>query len=154
MSNEEIPRRITKEWMRLAKDDDQNIKIMHVDDNLRHIRVYIKDLEEPYKDGEFELELYLTSDYPNKPPKVIFKTPIFHPNIDDLGRICLDILKDQWSPALQVKSIILSILALISNPNPDDPLNNAAADLWKKDKIEAYKRAQEYTNKYAKVNKN
>jgi len=62
------------------------------------------------------------------PPKVIFCTKIYHPNIDNLGRICLDILKDKWSPALQIRSVLLSIQALLSSPNPDDPLNNEAAE--------------------------
>ena len=65
------------------------------------------------------------------PPKVIFTTTIYHPNIDKLGRICLDILKKQWSPALQIRAVLLSIQSLLSSPNPDDPLNNEAAEHWK-----------------------
>lgn len=52
------------------------------------------------------------------PPKVRFLTKIYHPNIDKLGRICLDILKDKWSPALQIRTVLLSIQALLSAPNP------------------------------------
>ena len=73
-------------------------------------------------------------------PKVVFNTKIYHPNIDNLGRICLDILKDKWSPALQIRSVLLSIQALLSSPNPDDPLNNEAADHWKKDEADAIKK--------------
>ena len=71
------------------------------------------------------------------PPKVRFLTKIFHPNVDKLGRICLDILKDKWSPALQIRTVLLSIQALLSAPNPDDPLDNGVAELWKKNEPEA-----------------
>ena len=67
------------------------------------------------------------------PPKVRFLTKMYHPNIDKLGRICLDILKDKWSPALQIRTVLLSIQALLSAPNPDDPLANDVAEMWKKD---------------------
>lgn len=68
--------------------------------------------------GKFKLELFLPDDYPMAPPKVRFLTKIYHPNIDKLGRICLDILKDKWSPALQIRTVLLSIQALLSAPNP------------------------------------
>ena len=73
------------------------------------------------------------------PPKVRFLTKIYHPNIDRLGRICLDILKDKWSPALQIRTVLLSIQALLSAPNPDDPLANDVAEHWKKNEPEALK---------------
>lgn len=66
-------------------------------------------------------------------PKVRFLTKIYHPNIDKLGRICLDILKDKWSPALQIRTVLLSVQALLSAPNPDDPLANDVAEHYKKD---------------------
>ena len=69
---------------------------------------------------------------------------------DNLGRICLDILKKNWSPALQIKSVLLSIQSLLSEPNPDDPLNNEAANEWKSNKKQAEKKAQDWTVKYAK----
>ncbi|KAJ9523332.1 hypothetical protein QJQ45_005390 [Haematococcus lacustris] len=68
---------------------------------------------------------------PRRIIKVRFLTKIYHPNVDKLGRICLDILKDKWSPALQIRTVLLSIQALLSAPNPDDPLADNVAKHWK-----------------------
>lgn len=81
---------------------------------------------------------------------VRFLTKIYHPNIDRLGRICLDVLKNNWSPALQIRTILLSIQALLSSPNPDDPLANEVADEWKNNHDKAIQTAREWTAQYAK----
>jgi len=93
--------------------------------------------------------MFLPDEYPMVPPKVRFLTRIYHPNIDRLGRICLDILKDKWSPALQIDKVCLSIQLLLSTPNPDDPLDNKVANHWKADVAGAMKTAREWTRKYA-----
>lgn len=105
--------------------------------------------ESPYATGRFKLELFLPEDYPMAPPKVRFLTRIYHPNIDRLGRICLDILKDKWSPALQIRTVLLSIQALLSAPNPDDPLNNEAAEQWKSQETAAMETARNWTKQHA-----
>jgi ubiquitin-conjugating enzyme E2 N len=66
-----------------------------------------------------------------------------------IGRICLDILKDKWSPALQIRSVLLSIQALLSAPNLDDPLEQEIANFWKVDADGAIKKAREWTVQYA-----
>ena len=91
----------------------------------------------PYAGLVFKLSMEFANNYPYSPPTVLFKTPIYHPNVDFSGRICLDILKDKWSPALQIRTVLLSIQALLSAPNPDDPLANDVADHWKTDEAGA-----------------
>ncbi|ELR24951.1 ubiquitin-conjugating enzyme, putative [Acanthamoeba castellanii str. Neff] len=144
-----------------------------VKDNLRYFDVIIAGpSQSPYEGGIFKLELFLTEDYPMRclpailrfgavtfrqitdlplfsPPKVRFLTRIYHPNIDRLGRICLDILKDKWSPALQIRTVLLSIQALLSAPNPDDPLANDIAQHWKTNEKGAIDTAREWTRRHA-----
>ncbi|CAN0123343.1 unnamed protein product, partial [Ectocarpus fasciculatus] len=127
------------------------------EDNLRYFNVVITGPEQsPYEHGSFKLELFLPSDYPMAPPKVRFLTKIYHPNIDKLGRICLDILKDKWSPALQIRTVLLSIQAsprspaLLSAPNPDDPLANDVAEMWKTNEAQALQTARDWTQRLAR----
>jgi len=145
-----LPRRIIKETQRLLNEPAPGISALPYEDNLRYFNVIIAGpSSSPYEGGIFKLELFLTDDYPMAPPKVRFLTKIYHPNIDKLGRICLDILKDKWSPALQIRTVLLSIQALLSAPNPDDPLANEVAEHWKSDEKGALNTARDWTRRYA-----
>ena len=103
----------------------------------------------PYQGGIFSLKINFPSDYPFKPPKITFITKIYHCNINSAGGICLDILKEQWSPALTISKVLLSICSLMDDPNPNDPLVPAIADLFIKNRGEHDERAKLYTLKYA-----
>lgn len=169
-----LSRRIIKETMRLVNEpvpgiqaipDENNGKcfniFLHGDAGNLFSSIYLSARyfhvivtgpnDSPFEGGLFKLELFLPEDYPMSAPKVRFITKIYHPNIDRLGRICLDILKDKWSPALQIRTVLLSIQALLSAPNPDDPLANDVAELWKISESEAIRNAREWTQRYARA---
>jgi ubiquitin-conjugating enzyme E2 N len=147
---EQLPRRIVKETQRLMAEPVEGISAAPTEDNMRYFNVVIVGpSSSPYEGGVFKLELFLPEDYPMAAPKVRFLTRIYHPNVDKLGRICLDILKDKWSPALQIRTVLLSIQALMSAPNPDDPLDENVAKMWKTDEATAMETAREWTRIYA-----
>merc|ERR1712006_4449 len=146
----QLPRRIVKETQRLMQEPPPGISATPYEDNLRYFNVIIAGPQEsPYEGGIFKLELFLPEEYPMAPPKVRFLTRIYHPNVDKLGRICLDILKDKWSPALQIRTVLLSIQALLSAPNPDDPLSEDVAKHWKENEKGAVATAREWNVRYA-----
>lgn len=145
-----IPKRIQKETQNLANEAPPGISAQPDDENYRYFHILMGGpAGTPYEGGLYTLELFLPEDYPMEPPKVRFLTKIYHPNIDKLGRICLDILKDKWSPALQIRTVLLSIQALLSSPEPDDPLDASVADHFKNNRSDAEKLARQWNSTYA-----
>ncbi|KAF1736540.1 Ubiquitin-conjugating enzyme E2 [Beauveria bassiana] len=87
----------------------------------------------PYAGLTMKLSFDFPSNYPYAPPTVLFVTPIYHPNVDFSGRICLDILKDKWTAAYNIQTVLLSLQSLLGEPNNSSPLNGEAAELWDND---------------------
>ena len=72
-----------------------------------------------------------------------FVSKIFHPNVYNDGRICLDILQNQWSPIYDVWAILTSIRSLLADPNPNSPANSEAASIYSNNKIEYERRVKQ-----------
>lgn len=143
-------RRIQKELTDLQRDPPSNCSAGPKGDDLfRWEGVILGPSDSPYAGGVFKLEILFPVDYPFKPPKLQFITKIYHPNINPTGLICLDILKQQWSPALTISKVLLSVTSLLTDPNPDDPFVPEIADLLKKNKAMYESNARAYTLKYA-----
>mmetsp|Transcript_28379 Transcript_28379/g.44127 ORF Transcript_28379/g.44127 Transcript_28379/m.44127 type:complete len:206 (-) Transcript_28379:81-698(-) len=118
---------------------------------MSNLRAQISGPEDsPFEHGVFVLTINIPQRYPFEPPRCRFLTPIYHPNVDSSGRICLDTLKSQpagsWSPAVSLPSLLLMIRSLMAEPNGDDPLVPEIAQLFRRDpdawRREAMRRAK------------
>jgi ubiquitin-conjugating enzyme E2 D/E len=142
--------RIKKELELFTKDPPTNCSAGPLDDDIYRWQATIMGpSDSPYHGGVFYLEINFPQDYPYKPPKIRFITKIYHPNINSGGGICLDILKDQWSPALTISKVLLSICSLLTDPNPDDPLVPSIAELYINNLEEYNMQARAYTLQFA-----
>ncbi|XWS35430.1 hypothetical protein CRYUN_Cryun21dG0125400 [Craigia yunnanensis] len=143
-------KRILKELKDLHKDPPTSCSAGPVAEDMFHWQATIMGpSDSPYAGGVFLVTIHFPPDYPFKPPKVAFRTKVFHPNINSNGSICLDILKEQWSPALTISKVLLSICSLLTDPNPDDPLVPEIAHMYKTDRSKYEATARSWTQKYA-----
>ena len=143
-------RRLQKEMSDMFKDPPSNCSAGMVDDDLFHWKATIIGPEgTPYQGGVFVLNIVFPAEYPFKAPKINFQTKIYHPNINASGQICLDILKDQWSPALSIPKVLLSICSLLNDPNPNDPLVIEIANEYKENREKFLINAKHWTLLYA-----
>ncbi|MQL88745.1 hypothetical protein Taro_021313 [Colocasia esculenta] len=126
-----VTQRLQKELMTLMMSGDLGVSAFPEAEN---IFCWIGTIEggigTSYEGLSFKLSLRFPLDYPFKPPQVKFETACFHPNVDQYGNICLDILQDMWSSAYDCRTILLSIQSLLGEPNIESPLNIYAANLW------------------------
>ncbi|KAL4629683.1 ubiquitin-conjugating enzyme E2 E2 [Arapaima gigas] len=157
-------KRIQKELAEITLDPPPNCSAGPKGDNIYEWRSTI--LGPPgsvYEGGVFFLDIAFTPDYPFKPPKaisrkvwsllsivqVMFRTRIYHCNINSQGVICLDILKDNWSPALTISKVLLSICSLLTDCNPADPLVGSIATQYLTNRAEHDRIAKQWTKRYA-----
>jgi ubiquitin-conjugating enzyme E2 D/E len=143
-------KRLQAELKEIITNPPTNCSAGPIGDNLFEWQATIIGPEgSPYRGGIFYLKIDFPDNYPFKPPKIVFTTKIYHCNINSNGAICLDILKNQWSPALTISKVLLSICSLMDDANPNDPLVHEIADLLKKNKALHDETARLWTMNYA-----
>jgi len=109
---------------------EKNMKwIPSPENNIFEFSIVITPQEGFYKNATIQFSFHVPPMFPHQPPKVKCVTKIFHPNIDLEGNVCLNILREDWSPILRIQQIILGLQYILLEPNPNDPLNKEAAEL-------------------------
>lgn len=148
-------RRLQNEIKNLKKNSESNEEMFHVEminDNMYHWNILLHGPKDSLYHGyHFKLEMKLSSDYPFEPPSIKFLTPIQHVNINKQGDICLDILKsDKWAASQNIETVLISIRALLSDPNENDPFNSELAELYRENKKNYIKEIKKCCEQYAK----
>lgn len=146
-------RRCTNDLANLANNDiPETISQVELNENLYKTHyVFLRGPKDtPYEEGVFKIGVLMPTEYPYKAPKMWFETKVYHPNIASDGTICIDILKDQWSAALRLTTVFLSLSSLLANPNPNDPLVPEIANEFRSDRERYNRNVRAYVDKYAK----
>ncbi len=148
--------RIKKEYQDLQKEKNSNVQVKLVNNDYRHWKGRIKGpIDTCYQGGIFDVDIIIPNDYPFKPPKMKFDTKIWHPNISSVtGAICLDILKNEWTPALTIRTALISLQALMCEPVPNDPQDAVVAKQYMSDIKLFNQTAKHWVEEYANPERN
>lgn len=144
-------RRVQKELREIRSDPASGVQVEHVGNSNSHLTGIVQGPRDtPYDGGLFVVDIQLCDQYPFMAPKMKFKTKVWHPNVSSAnGAICLDVLKDNWSPALTLKTALLSIQAMLAAPVPEDPQDAIVARQYM-DSLQLFQRqAKQWTEMYA-----
>ncbi|KAF2354956.1 Ubiquitin-conjugating enzyme E2 [Trinorchestia longiramus] len=142
-------RRLQKELADIRRTGIKSFKDIQVDENniLQWQGLIVPDCP-PYNKGAFRIEVIFPAEYPFKPPKLTFKTKIYHPNIDEKGQVCLPIISaENWKPATKTDQVIDSLVQLVNEPEPEHPLRADLAEEYTKDRKKFIKNAEDFTKK-------
>jgi len=144
-------RRLQKELQDLRTNGVRAFRDISVDDsNILYWQGLIVPENAPYNKGAFKIEINFPAEYPFKPPKINFKTKIYHPNIDEKGQVCLPIISaENWKPATKTDQVIQALVALVNDPEPEHPLRADLAEEYVKDRRKFFKNAEEFTRKHS-----
>ena len=151
MSRAREMKRLEKELADIKNLKDSLFTADSVNGDLTHWKAKMSGPKEtPYEGGTYFLEIKIGDEYPYTPPKIRFTTKIWHPNISSqTGAICLDVLGKEWSPALTIRTALLSIQALLSLPEPDDPQDAEVAAMYKQNRPMFIQTAKYWTSTFA-----
>ncbi|BFZ52983.1 Ubiquitin-conjugating enzyme E2 1 [Savitreella phatthalungensis] len=143
-------RRVAKE-IEECRSCDEVLSVDPIGDDLSHLKGSFRGPEgTPYEGGTFVVDIQIPNDYPFRPPKMKFDTKVYHPNISSqTGAICLDILKEQWSPVFTMRSSLVSLQSMLNEPQPNDPQDAEVAAHYLKDRASFNQTAQYWTQQYA-----
>ena len=136
--------------LKTIEDASECYRAVLVNDDMYHWEASIIGPDEsPYEGGTFRLDIRIPSDFPLHPPRIKFKTKIYHPNIHLTGAICIDILQSQWNSTWSIEKILLGIISLLTDANPDDPYNARSALYYREDREKFNEIARQWTKRYA-----
>ncbi|CAH1233685.1 UBE2L5P [Branchiostoma lanceolatum] len=143
-------RRLAKELSQMRQNGIKSFRDIQVDEsNMLLWQGLIVPDSPPYNKGAFKIEIVFPAEYPFKPPRITFKTKIYHPNIDEKGQVCLPIISaENWKPATRTDQVINALVALVNDPEPEHPLRGDLAEEYTKDRKKFLKNAEEYTKKH------
>jgi len=143
-------RRLQKELQELRSTGVRAFRDILVDDtNILYWQGLIVPENPPYNRGAFRIEINFPAEYPFKPPKINFRTKIYHPNIDEKGQVCLPIISaENWKPATKTDQVIQALVALVNDPEPEHPLRADLAEEYVRDRRKFIKNAEEFTRKH------
>ncbi|KAL6925952.1 hypothetical protein ACO0SA_000561 [Hanseniaspora valbyensis] len=145
-------KRLMREINAAKNDKEANIELQFKDPNniTQLTGAFYGPEDTPYHNGKFIIDITIPTEYPFKPPIMKFHNKVYHPNISSVtGAICLDILKNKWSPVLTLKSTLISLQALLCDPAADDPQDAEVAKHYIKDRDSFNKTAKLWTEIYA-----
>ncbi|XP_062502995.1 ubiquitin-conjugating enzyme E2-18 kDa-like [Corticium candelabrum] len=147
-------RRLQKELVDIQKKIDAKTisycKRVTTDDNILLWHCLIVPTKMPFKEGQFLIDIAFPAEYPFKPPKITFKTPIYHPNVDEKGQVCLPIISaENWKPAVKTDQVMQSLVDLVDEPEPDHPLRADIAEEYVKNRERFDKKALELVKQHA-----
>lgn len=155
LSNMLRSKRILKEIQAVKEDPEAQIELRFVNESdIHHMKgSFIGPRGTPYEGGKFIVDINIPVEYPYKPPQMKFDTKVYHPNISSVtGAICLDILKNAWTPVITLKSALISLQALLQSPEPNDPQDAQVAKHYLSDKKSFDETAALWTRTYATEN--